>query len=73
MRIPVDLAPVPIPGWTGANGRTLLIDGLRAALETPLGRPFGGMRLADLRPEHRLNELTFDLRLGERGHHPDRP
>jgi exodeoxyribonuclease V beta subunit len=70
VRIPVDLTPVPIPGWTGASGRTMLIDGLRAALETPLGRPFGGMRLADLRLEHRLNELSFDLRLGDRGHHP---
>jgi exodeoxyribonuclease V beta subunit len=70
VRVPVDLTPVPTPEWEGASGRTLLIDGLRAALETPLGRPFGGMRLADLRPEHRVNELSFDLRLGERGHHP---
>jgi exodeoxyribonuclease V beta subunit len=69
-RFPVDLTPVPTPEWTGISGRALLIDGLRAALETPLGRPFGGKRLADLRPEHRLNELTFDLRLGEGGHHP---
>jgi exodeoxyribonuclease V beta subunit len=70
VRIPVDLTPVPAPEWEGVSGRTLLIDGLRAAVETPLGRAFGGMRLADLRPEDRVNELTFDLRLGERGHHP---
>jgi exodeoxyribonuclease V beta subunit len=70
VRVPVDLTPVPAQEWAGVSGRTLLIDGLRAAAETPLGRPFGGMRLADLRPDHRLNELTFDLRLGERGHHP---
>jgi exodeoxyribonuclease V beta subunit len=40
-----------------------LRDGLRAAIETPLGELVGGRRLRDLPPADRLNELSFDLPL----------
>ena len=70
VRIPVDLTPVPTPEWAGVSGRTLLIDGLRAAVETPLGPGVRGDAVGRPPTRNRLNELTFDLRLGERGHHP---
>jgi exodeoxyribonuclease V beta subunit len=37
--------------------------GLRAAIETPLGRLAGGIRLRDLRRTDRLDELDFELPL----------
>jgi exodeoxyribonuclease V beta subunit len=37
--------------------------GLRAALETPLGPLLGGVRLRDVTPADRLDELTFELPL----------
>ncbi len=46
-----------------------LRNGLRAAIETPLGPLFDGRRLCDLTRSDRLDELTFELRLGEGGHH----
>ncbi len=49
------------------SGRQLLIDGLRTAVDTPLGALFGGVRLADIAPGDRLNEVSFDLRLAEAG------
>jgi exodeoxyribonuclease V beta subunit len=40
-----------------------LAAGVRAAIETPLGPLAAGVRLRDLRPSDRLNELTFELPL----------
>jgi exodeoxyribonuclease V beta subunit len=45
-------------------GAAELAAGLQAAIEAPLGGPVGSMRLADLAPADRLNELDFDLPLG---------
>jgi exodeoxyribonuclease V beta subunit len=39
------------------------IDGLRAAIETPLGDAAGGIRLRDVRRRDRLDELEFELPL----------
>ncbi len=44
-----------------------LVTGLRAAIETPLGPLFGGRRLRDLPRSERLDELSFELRLGGKG------
>jgi exodeoxyribonuclease V beta subunit len=46
-----------------------LLAGLRAAIETPLGPLFDGRRLRDLARVDRLDELSFELRLGEAGRH----
>jgi exodeoxyribonuclease V beta subunit len=45
-------------------GAAELAAGLQSAIEAPLGGPVGAMRLADLAPADRLNELDFDLPLG---------
>jgi exodeoxyribonuclease V beta subunit len=42
----------------------VLLAGLRSAIETPLGDVAGGMRLRDIRPQDRLDELEFELPLG---------
>jgi exodeoxyribonuclease V beta subunit len=39
------------------------IEGLRAAIETPLGEDFGELRLRDIRRSDRLDELEFELPL----------
>ena len=41
----------------------VLVDGLRAAIETPLGPLAGERRLRDLAPADRLDELAFELPL----------
>ncbi|MBY5161824.1 UvrD-helicase domain-containing protein [Salsipaludibacter albus] len=41
-----------------------LVDGVLATLRTPLGDAFGGLRLADLPPRDRIDELAFELPLG---------
>lgn len=38
-----------------------LLQGLDRVLQTPLGGALGTLQLADLRPEQRLHELSFDL------------
>jgi exodeoxyribonuclease V beta subunit len=43
--------------------RAMVIAGLRAAIETPLGPLVGGRRLRDVRRADRLDELTFELPL----------
>lgn len=56
---------------TAAQGRRpvhlgdqqLVVGGLRAALETPLGPPLDGLRLRDVRRADRLDELEFELPL----------
>ena len=54
----------------GVDGVELLTAGLRAAIETPLGPLFESTRLADLDRADRLDELSFDMRIGEAGRHP---
>jgi exodeoxyribonuclease V beta subunit len=46
-----------------------LLIGLRAAIESPLGPLFDGRRLRDLTRADRLDELSFELRIGEAGRH----
>ena len=54
----------------GSEGLPRLVEGLRAAIETPLGPLFGATRLADLARSDRLDELGFDMRLGGAGRRP---
>ena len=63
----LDLTPVGVEGATDADGRGLVIDGLHAAIHTPLGPIFGDRRLRDLPRADRLDELSFELRLGAGG------
>jgi exodeoxyribonuclease V beta subunit len=42
----------------------VLVAGLRATIESPLGPLFAGLRLRDLAPRACLSELTFELPLG---------
>jgi len=44
-----------------------LVAGLEAVIRTPLGPLFAGQALVDLAPADRLDEMTFDLTLGEGG------
>jgi exodeoxyribonuclease V beta subunit len=44
---------------------TVLISGLRSAIETPLGPLFAGQSLCDFTRHDYLSELNFELRLGE--------
>jgi exodeoxyribonuclease V beta subunit len=53
---------------TAATGRSLLVDGLRAALNSPLGPSCDGLALVDVVPANRLNEMSFELRLAQAGH-----
>ena len=53
-----------------ADGRALLEVGLLDALQAPLGPLFDGERLASFGRRDRLDELTFDLRLGAGGAAP---
>jgi exodeoxyribonuclease V beta subunit len=46
-----------------------LVAGLQAMIETPLGPLFAGRRLRDLSRADRLDELSFELRLGEASRH----
>jgi exodeoxyribonuclease V beta subunit len=46
----------------------ILLAGLRAMIETPLGPAMDGQRLRDFSRHDRLGELSFELHLGERGH-----
>ena len=67
----VDLTPGGGPPDSTADGRTALVDGLVAAIRTPLGPLCGGRPLAGLPPGDRLNEMSFELRLGEAGRPAD--
>lgn len=79
-RHPLDLSPVAFGhARTRAGdgelraaplGRQLLCEGIHAALDTPLGPLFDDKRLADFAFADRINELSFDLLLGQEGHHP---
>jgi exodeoxyribonuclease V beta subunit len=52
--------------------RPMVVDGLRAAVATPMGEVADGARLANLGKGDRLNELWFDLPLAG-GHAAGRP
>jgi exodeoxyribonuclease V beta subunit len=69
----VDLTPVIPAGATPEQGRALLLDGLRRAINTPLGAVSGGVRLADIGMADRLVEVSFDLRLADDGPLPGVP
>jgi exodeoxyribonuclease V beta subunit len=71
-RRPVELATAPgcESDEPALSGRSLLIAGMRTALESPLGAPFENRRLVDIGPADRLCELDFDLRLGTGGQLP---
>lgn len=45
------------------DGSDVVVQGLRAAIETPLGAIVGGVRLRDIAPADRLDELEFELPL----------
>jgi exodeoxyribonuclease V beta subunit len=67
----LDLTPVGPTGRTepasAEQGRSLLADGLAAALETSLGAMFDHRPLSSFSAPDRLVELGFELRLGEGG------
>jgi exodeoxyribonuclease V beta subunit len=48
-------------GAVALGGTDLVVNGLRAAIETPLGPLARDVRLRDLHPADRLDELTFEL------------
>ena len=54
---------------TGLEGMQLLVEGLAAAIHTPLGPLFRGDPLAALPRVDRLDELAFDMRMGGSGSH----
>lgn len=65
-------AQVTLPGSDGAPERRasidrLLIDALPTMLQTPLGAAAGDLRLCDLADADRLDELAFDLPIGNLG------
>jgi exodeoxyribonuclease V beta subunit len=50
--------------------RDRLVAGLMAVIDTPLGPMFDDRPLRDLKPADRLDEMSFDLTLGEGGGRP---
>jgi len=66
----LDLRPVVPASATTSDGVRLLIDGLAAAIESPLGPQFANMRLRDIARPDRIDEMTFELHLGHGGSHP---
>lgn len=65
-RRPMDLAPWRGDGSRGtyAEGLDLLVQGLVDAIATPLGPLMGSQRLRDVDRVDRVDEMDFDLRLG---------
>jgi exodeoxyribonuclease V beta subunit len=61
----VDLNAV---GSDADDGEELLAAGLEAAIRTPLGPLFGARCLADIGRNDRLDELSFDMRIGTGQH-----
>ena len=64
---PVDLTPRSADGTRGTpqEGLDLLVAGLVDSIETPLGPLLGDRSLRDLPRADRLDEMDFDLRLGD--------
>jgi len=63
----LDLTPPGEGDATPGDGADLLVGGLSLAIDTPLGPLFSGGRLRDLGRGDRMNEVTFDMRLGQGG------
>ncbi|MCU1499282.1 MAG: exodeoxyribonuclease [Acidimicrobiales bacterium] len=61
----LDLTPVGVAPATPAAGRELLVQGLAAVVVTPLGPAFDHRRLRDIGRGDRLDEVDFELRLGD--------
>jgi exodeoxyribonuclease V beta subunit len=70
-RAPLDLTPVPDAVGDESTGEELLVRGLMDALQAPLGPPMADLRLIDLTPSQRINEMSFELQLGEHTARPD--
>ncbi len=64
---PLDLTPMRTGERLPEQGRDVLVAGLRRTIETPLGPLAPGLRLRDVQTGDRLNELSFELPLGESG------
>ncbi len=56
----LDLTPTGSSSESSAAGRTLLTEGLCAAIRSPLGPLCGDLALADLAVPDRLNEMSFE-------------
>jgi exodeoxyribonuclease V beta subunit len=54
----------------GLDGTELLVNGLQAAIRSPLGPLFSGGTLASIDRSDRIDELAFDLRIGRVDGHP---
>jgi exodeoxyribonuclease V beta subunit len=61
----MDLTPVGVVGDDPDLGLRLLVEGLLAAIDTPLGPVGDGIRLSEVGTGDRLTELSFDLRLAD--------
>lgn len=61
---------VEVSGRTGfVVDEAVLVPGLVAAVQSPLGPLLADRSLREIAPADRLNELDFELTLGEAGHH----
>jgi exodeoxyribonuclease V beta subunit len=67
---PIDLSPPGSPGASAADGRRLLVEGLHAAITTPLGPVADGVSLREVPRHDRLTELSFELPLGQPSFRP---
>jgi exodeoxyribonuclease V beta subunit len=65
-RTPFDLTPFSDPA-TGISGPDLLVEALAAVISSPLGDGFGGTTLRQIARRERIDEMSFELRLGEGG------
>ncbi|MCB0976060.1 MAG: UvrD-helicase domain-containing protein, partial [Acidimicrobiales bacterium] len=63
----VSLAPLLPPGSTEAEGRDLVIDGVIASIDTPLGPDLGERTLRSFGRRDRLDEVDFELHLPDGG------
>jgi exodeoxyribonuclease V beta subunit len=66
LRVPFDLTTDAV-GIPGGPGEDVLVAGLVDVLTAPLGAPIGDLRLRDLAPGDRINEMSFELSVGEAG------
>jgi exodeoxyribonuclease V beta subunit len=66
-RHPVDLNSPMLPD--DRRGEEVLVEALCQAITSPLGAPFGGS-LADIGLGDRMNEMSFELALGQGAHRP---
>jgi exodeoxyribonuclease V beta subunit len=69
-RTPVDLTTISIGEPPEASGPALLVDALAGVIASPLGPGFGGRRLGDIQRRDRIDEMSFELHLGEGGRRP---